>query len=187
MGRGQHRDLRREGLRIQGGNQWGGNGTVGINVSPSLSNSTGSYALQVWGNIRAHAGTFWSWSDERLKENIAPIGSNILDKIVQLEPVSFKWKKDLDGVVDIRNNDGDRGITRIPRQSDDETHVGFIGQQVKEVLPQLTKTDVPAEGTDEKDYINVDYTSLIPYLVQSIKELKNQVDELKAQVDGQHK
>ena len=50
---------------------------------------------------------------------------------------------------------------------------GFIAQELEEVAPELVNT---AENTD---YKSVSYTQLIPHLLEAIKDLKKQVDELK--------
>jgi hypothetical protein len=52
-------------------------------------------------------------------------------------------------------------------------HYGLIAQEVKEIYPDLVYSD--AEGK-----LSVNYTGLIPLLIESVKELKAEIDALKA-------
>ncbi len=47
--------------------------------------------------------------------------------------------------------------------------VGFIAQEVKKVLPEIVRT--APDGT-----LSLDYTDLIPYLVEAVKELSTQIN-----------
>ena len=101
----------------------------------------------------------YSTSDERFKENITPI-SNALDKVKTLTGVEFDWRmetKDYHGYV---GHD-----------------VGVIAQQVKAVLPEAVRTN--ANG-----YLAVRYEKLIGLLIEGMKEQQEQIEELKAKLDG---
>mmetsp|Transcript_19736 Transcript_19736/g.28188 ORF Transcript_19736/g.28188 Transcript_19736/m.28188 type:complete len:259 (-) Transcript_19736:73-849(-) len=95
----------------------------------------------------AFAPSFVSTSDRRLKTSIIPI-NNALHKISKLNGVYFKWiKNEPNGLV-----------------FDDRRHVGVLAQEVQQVLP---------EGVHSKDnYLAVEYTSLIPLLIEAIHELE---------------
>ena len=97
----------------------------------------------------------YSSSDIALKENINPI-TNALDKVLSLGGYTFDWKKD-------------REIEHGYSGSD----IGVMAQEVEEVLPTAVR---------ENNYGNkaVRYEKLIPLLLQSIKELKTELDELKS-------
>ena len=92
-------------------------------------------------------------SDIALKENINVI-PNALDKISQLKGVSFDWKRK------------DRGSS-----------VGLIAQDVEKVLPELVKETTALGGNDS--HKNLNYNGIIGLLVESIKELKEEITELK--------
>ena len=85
-------------------------------------------------------------SDIRLKKNVINI-INGLDIINKLRPVRFKWNK---------NN---------------EEYIGFIAQEVEEVLPNLVK-DIEIDGVMIK-IIKED--KLLPYIVDSIKNISNRL------------
>ena len=92
-------------------------------------------------------------SDERLKENITDTEHG-LETVLSLEAKEFDW---------IEKNGGKHDI-------------GFIAQQVQEVLPVLVKE---VEGLNGEDaHLTVNYTQLIPVLVNAIKELNAKVEEL---------
>ncbi len=92
-------------------------------------------------------------SDKRLKTDIKSLEGS-LEKLNVLNPVHFHWN----GVY---NNDPD------PLQT------GFIAQEVQTVLPELVTQD------EESDYLRVNYIGMIPHLVEAVKALKQENDELK--------
>lgn len=79
---------------------------------------------------------------------------NSLEKVLQLNGVCFNWKE---------NNTA--------------KDIGVIAQEVEQVLPEIVTTR--ANG-----YKAVQYDKLIPLLIESIKDLKNQIDDLKTQLKG---
>ena len=93
-------------------------------------------------------------SDERLKENINPI-PNALEKVLQISGNTFDWKS---GFNEIHSHSG--------------TDVGVIAQEVEKVLPQVVTTR-------ENGYKAVQYEKIIALLIEAIKELKEEVNELK--------
>ena len=105
-------------------------------------------------------------SDERYKENIEPVGE-VLNSLRDLEPVTYNLKG--------------RAAAVGPRRSapKDSERYGFVAQNVQEIFPELVHTD-------NNGYMSVDYIGLIPILVQSIKELRAELAELKGerQEDG---
>ena len=103
------------------------------------------------GDVYAFSGSVGS--DIALKENINVI-DHALDKISQLKGVSFDWK---------RENKG--------------SSAGLIAQDVEKVLPELV-TDVD-NLNDDGSYKYLNYNGIIGLLVESIKELKDEITELK--------
>ena len=102
------------------------------------------------GDIIAQSTTISS--DRRLKENIEVI-PNALDKVQALNGVSFDWKKT------------------------GEKSAGVIAQEVQEVLPEAVKEVTPVSGGDS--HLTVNYHALTSILIESIKELKAEIEELK--------
>lgn len=129
-----------EGIRVDN------DGNVGIQTVPG-----GTYELEVNGDIFTY--NIYGTSDERLKKNIKPL-SNALDKISQLQGVSYRWK------------DAQKG---------DTTYLGVVAQEVEDVYPQLVQTG-------ENGYKAVSYGAVVAPLIEAVKELKAQNEALDQRV-----
>jgi hypothetical protein len=128
-------------------------------IIPRVSNGA---MLRVGGDITATGNiTAYFSSDKRLKENIKPI-ENALDKIEKINGVEFDWKDSF-----IEEAGGEDGY--FIRKHD----VGVIAQEINEVLPEVV-----AERK-ETGMLAVKYDRIVPLLIQSIKELKKEIEELK--------
>lgn len=105
------------------------------------------------------------YSDARAKTNIKSL-RNSLSAVLNLRPVSYNWKNEA-----INSASTSNGISSIAYGSDDnKTKIGFLAQEVEEILPE-------AVMTDEEGRKLINYTSIIPVLVQSIQELQSQLNE----------
>jgi hypothetical protein len=143
----------------------------GASVIQRHVSGTGSGTAYTWFTLNATAigsitqnGTtavaYNTSSDYRLKENIQPM-VGALDKIAILNPVTYTWKAD--------GSDGQ----------------GFIAHELQAVVPDCVtgeKDAVDAEGNPQ--YQGVDTSFLVATLVAAIKELKAEVDSLKAQLEA---
>ena len=123
-------------------------------ISGSLTVGGASSLSSVDGRIDAKNDVVaFSTSDERLKDNITPI-ENALDKVSQVQGIEFDW---------------------IPKEGvhGNEGHdVGVIAQEIEKVLPEVV-------ATRDNGYKAVKYEKIIPLLVEAIKELQAEVQELK--------
>jgi hypothetical protein len=90
-------------------------------------------------------------SDIRLKTNIENINDG-LGKVNNMRGVSYNFKNNLD-----------------------KKRLGFIAQEVEEILPELV--------IDRNDYKSINYVEIIPVLVEAIKELKKENDNLKSSMN----
>ena len=98
-------------------------------------------------------------SDERLKENVTSL-TNSLSKVQQLRGVNFTWINQ------------DRGTGN---------NIGFIAQEVEEVFPEVVGDGgLPNDENNEAPMKAVNYEKLVPVLVESIKELKTELDAAKS-------
>jgi hypothetical protein len=127
--------------------------TVGIgyqqNALISGGNPTGfQYNLNVFGNGDATLrGVFTHASDARLKKDISPI-QNSLQKIIQLNGYNYYWK----------NENADKNL-----------QTGVIAQEVQKLFPHLVKED-------KDGLLSVNYSGLIPVLIEGIKEQQKQIE-----------
>ena len=71
----------------------------------------------------------------------------------------------------------DRLEFRADEQEDDLEDVGFIAQEVEEVLPNVVHVTPGFIGDNEK-VKTVSYIKIIPYLVDTIQELTKRIEEL---------
>jgi hypothetical protein len=136
--------------------------TVGLTLSAhnvSIRNYTGSAMVESARftnsslTVIGDLVAFGSPSDIRLKENIKPIKS-ALDKVSKLQGVTFDWKKS-DSILNIKED------------------VGFIAQDVQKVMPELVR--------ENKDgMLSMRHQGITPILLEAIKELKAEIEELKS-------
>lgn len=113
------------------------------------------------GEIRATNNiTAYYSSDIGLKENLNPI-ENSIEKIQAISGYNFDWK---DEVVKERGGEDDYFV----RKSD----VGVVAQEIEAILPEACATR--PDGTKA-----VRYEQLVPLLIEGIKELKAEIEELK--------
>jgi hypothetical protein len=94
-------------------------------------------------------------SDERLKTDIEKI-ENATDKVSQLNGYTFTYKAD--------------GVKSA----------GVIAQEVEKVLPSAVREkELPLKSDDGVAYKTVQYDQIIGLLIESIKELKQEINELR--------
>ena len=128
------------------------NGFIGMGTSnPTVR-------LQVAGDIIANsiAGS----SDSRFKTNILPI-ENPLQKVLKLQGVTFDWK-----------------TKEFPNRMFSENRaLGFIAQEVEQVIPEVVQTENSTEG-----FKSVQYDKVVALLVEAIKEQQKQIEQLQQKV-----
>ncbi len=159
----------------------------------------GRYAGYFNGDVKVTGtinGTVISSSDMRLKENVQQFGSDkdcsVLDKLELLTPVTYNYKdttktsnkEDVNWSVICEGSQYLDSLDRSlllekeeekekPNQVLQKTHYGLIAQEFQQVYPDLVYEN-------DNGYLSINYTELIPIMLQSIKELKAQVDEMRS-------
>jgi hypothetical protein len=118
------------------------------------------------GNITAY------YSDERLKTKTGGI-ENALEKV-----------QSLSGFTYVEND-----LARELGYANEKQQVGVSAQQVQAVIPEAVSLAPVDFETDEhsgeitsksgENYLTVDYSRIVPLLIEAIKELKAEIDELK--------
>lgn len=112
------------------------------------------------GNITAFAG---SPSDARLKENVTTI-TNALSMVNLMRGVMYDWS---DAYLESFNFN-----SMLPKHD-----TGVIAQEMQEIFPEVVF--MKANGD-----LSVKYEKLVGVLIEAIKELKIEVDTLKAQINA---
>ncbi len=120
----------------------------------------GSAATCTLGN--GSSATNCSSSDQRLKDNIAPLdASSSLSAIRELNPVSFKWN-----------------AWMVGNGSPTTTQFGFIAQQVAPIFGNLVTQD------QNTHYFKLDYQGLFAPIVGAIQAISSEIDNLTNTVAG---
>ena len=128
-----------------------------------------SYILQVGTDSagKPNGGSWANSSDIRLKENIHTI-SNALSKVLALRGVTFDWKDETE-------------------QDNIKSSGGFIADEVMLTFPNWVKEVNSSDKQKELINDNKVKSLSLPFefdalLVEAIKELKSQNDDLQAQI-----
>jgi hypothetical protein len=96
-------------------------------------------------------------SDLKLKENIKELNLTLSNDLLNIEPKQYTYKAD----------------------NEKKIHFGIIAQELEGFFPNLvTNVVLENEGKIEEHKV-VNYIELIPLLIVKIKDLQNQIDELK--------
>ena len=99
-------------------------------------------------------GSIFNTSDEILKDNIISISETKTPNVLNLNPVKYSFKSDM-------NN---------------KMHYGFIAQDVEKVYPELVKNS-------DLGYKTVNYIEIIPLLLSKMKNMQGEIDELREQIE----
>jgi len=111
-------------------------------------------------------------AQEVAQNNVKPV-TNSLETVSKLQPVSFNYDKAWAEKLKIS-----------PKQQ-----YGFIGTEAKSVVPEIVTVQAKDYAAGKNAYrsatlTKVDYESLIPLLVGSIKEQQQQIDALKQEIQS---
>jgi hypothetical protein len=128
-------------------------------------------SLHVNGEVRAHK--FAQFSDIRLKTNVEDL-VNALDVVKKLQGKSYQWKKRVEthGVQPIEQvkEEGDAEEPEDEREKSAKRVIGFIAQQVEEVLPEVVTKD-PVTG-----YLSVSYADMVALVVAALNEHRREYE-----------
>jgi len=146
----------------------------------------GKYAGYFRGNVYIEndltvVGTY-NPSDINLKKDIRPLKNDLtsqVDVIKTLNAICFKYKTPLElnlisnAVLDTSSTNYELEFSKDEKYTQD--WIGLSAQEVQAVFPELVKEN-------EDGYINVNYTGLIPVLVEAIKEQDAAIVELQSEL-----
>ncbi len=109
------------------------------------------------GLARLNSTGAWTIESDLTSKQDIESASNLLEKALSLNPISFYYKK--------------QDLNELPYKL-----MGFIAQEVEEVLPQAVV------GTNTK---YLDYNAIVPIAIGAIKEIKQYYDEKIANLEVQ--
>lgn len=121
-------------------------------------------------------GVVTTLSDARYKSNIQQISSSALAKISALNPVQYTMLSgEAIALANTEPTDTAATMTMTTSNEDlskaNQIHYGLLAQEVKELYPELVHED--AAGV-----MSINYTELIPLLIQAVQDLSEQVSAL---------
>ncbi|MCC5822357.1 MAG: tail fiber domain-containing protein [Phycisphaerales bacterium] len=165
------------GLQVRGnvliGNApiWGGVTPPALEVTTGISffhglvriedNAPNALILTSGGASKPGGGLWAVWSDERLKQHVAPLRPGTLDRLLRIQGYTYEYTEEA-----IAKKLGQPGL-----------HTGLIAQEAAEHFPDWVK---PCED----GYLTVSETGLTAILVESIRELRAEKDAQLAERDA---
>ena len=98
-------------------------------------------------------------------------GKTAMEKVSKLNAVSYRWKDP--------ESDKTEGL-----------NIGLIAQDVEKVVPEVVSTkpriennDGEGENAELKDRLYIEYSQLVPLLIESVKELSKTIENQQKQID----
>jgi len=147
-------------------------GLCAVGVYGYASGATnGNYAGYFGGLVYAKNGVIQE-SDARLKKDVYTI-DGALDKVLKLRGVTYYWKNREEMAAA-------KGVSaeNMKYGYDDKKHIGVIAQELEQEFPELVNTDMDG-------FKSVNYEGIAPILIEAVKELKAEKDDLQTKVDNQ--
>jgi hypothetical protein len=139
--------------------------TINNNFAPATNGvrTMGTSSLR-WSAVYAVNGTIQT-SDASQKKNIHDLSYG-LKEIMSLRPVSYQWKSDNMGKTPIAPNEK-------------ETKLGFVAQEVQDILPEIVQDKEWLPISEEKpeefhlvpmEVLGMSYSEITPVIVKAIQE-----------------
>lgn len=152
--------------------------TINNYFSPTVDNTydLGSATLR-WNDVYATNGTIVT-SDRREKEQIVPMEYG-LKEIMQLKPVTYKWKRNRIGNTTLSNQDK-------------ELKLGLIAQEVQQVLPEVVQTHNWRALSEENpnnytkvpmERLGMSYHEIVPVLIKAMQEQTEIIEKQNSEID----
>ena len=110
------------------------------------------------------SGNFTGYSDPRLKDNVRII-TNPFAILNAIDGVRFNWNR----------------VSELVQNKWDKEDIGLLSDQVKSVLPEVI-TPSMRDDTNDTTYDTVDYSKLVPVLIEAVKEVKADTIRLRAEI-----
>jgi len=129
---------------------------AGMESTAAITAATSVYAASVTTNGVVSATSFSTTSDVRYKTNVTSLQARA-NRLLELKGVSFRWRDET--------------------HFDNETHFGFIAQEVEDVFPEIVR-----ENTQGMRSLQVDAVG--PLLVEALRLLQHRVMSLENMLES---
>jgi hypothetical protein len=139
--------------------------TLGVfPISFAYRNAGGRYYL-IANNDNATLGTInWTPSDRRIKENISPVSSDILNKFYSINVYEFNWNDKAPSFLD-------RNLI----------NVGVVADELITIIPDAVD-DFGSDGDEPNRWATVEYEKIVPYAIAAIQDLNSKIQILEARI-----
>lgn len=134
-------------------------GTTGIVASGSGAGVTALYSS----GPAVGTGSWIVNSDERLKKNIQQI-TDAVSLVERLRGVRYQWRTPTE-----------RTVGKTMNLPENQPQIGFVAQEVQSVVPEA----VAARKSGAEEILGVANGTLIPVLVEAIKEQQAEIEQLR--------
>lgn len=154
----------------------GGSGIYGSSKYDEGFISKDCYAGLFHGDLKTtdvvYATAYNTLADSRLNKDMEQILSGSLDKLMQINV----YKYDLEQ-FSLDNGNG-TSLDYFNNESEllDKKHFGLSGQEIKDIYPSLV-------SQSQDGHLSINYNEMIPIMIQSIQELKKELDETRAELN----
>jgi hypothetical protein len=130
-------------------------------------------------------------SDIRLKKNVRKM-SSVLPLLTQLQAITYDYKTDkedsiINSLSTVKGTDdkekkavSELKTTLEKKKTSSMNQIGFSAQDVQAILPQVV-------NKNEEGYLSLNYTALVPVLVEALKEQQKMIEEQAKIIDAQQK
>ena len=142
-------------MNTDGTTKWGL--YVAAPVDPDLVLTKGEAFLGAFDHVDGH---YYTTSDRRLKENIAP-ATNILDRIKGVEVMHYTFKSD---------------VSHQPK-------LGYIAQNLDEHFPEFVSKPDTVDGI--RNFYTVDYAGMSAVAIKAIQEQQEMIERQQATINAQ--
>lgn len=155
-------------------------------VAPSWSQPSGTYAAFFYGDTYVDgsitANAVYNLSDIRLKTNVVPFAQSkvragsALESLQNLEVLEYNLESPSGRISVDGKEQKDNKLSELKAVEAKRRHYGVSAQELQKIYPDLV-----LEGQD--GYLAVNYTELVPILIRSIQELKQELNDVKSAND----
>jgi len=145
--------------------------------------TNGIYAGYFRGDVKIENDLYvlgsYNPSDMELKKDVRFLESNNIEKLKQLKAIKYKIKTPIElnlftkEVTDTAKVLMSEAELNNPIYKKD--YIGLSAQDVQNVFPEIVKAD-------QNGFLSINYTGLIPVLIEAIKEQQLKIEELEEQV-----
>lgn len=155
-----------------------GTGIYGSSRYDEGFNTGGRFAGLFHGDIKTtdavYASVYNTLADSRLNEDMIELETGSVDNIMQMSVYKYGLKQ-----YYVDNGDGTSSLGYYNDDSDilGKDHFGLSGQEIREIYPDLV-------SENQEGFLSINYVEMIPLLIQSIKELRMELDNTNAELES---